>query len=216
MRGRASTEIPADRDDTALVPTRMAEIQKAPVKRLSPFDVLIGLRLSIIRRAADMLVLHFGPIRRHPSGTGTVADYALHVQCPWRLDGPNGTVTGRDDLWEYAGPGQRPLNWSPDDGLSLQDQKFANLSSGTRAHGPGLTKATGLVSSRLNKLAAATSGSIWRMRMKFYYSQQVVYRKLGDCLRSTASAMWFFPMSDKILPSRGARKPWLTKNTRFG
>ena len=127
MCGRASTEIVADRDDIAAVPTRMAEIQKAPVKRLSPFDVLIGLRLSIIRRAADMLVLHFGPIRCHPSGTGTVADYALHVQCPWRLDGPSGTVTGRDDLWEYAGPGQRPQNWSPDDGLSLQDQKFANL-----------------------------------------------------------------------------------------
>jgi DNA-directed RNA polymerase subunit RPC12/RpoP len=91
------------------------------------FDVLVGLRLSIIRRAADMLVLHFGTIRPHSSGEGTVADYALHVQCPWRLDSPNGTVTGRDDLWEHAGPGERPPNWSYDDGLSLQDKKFAEL-----------------------------------------------------------------------------------------
>jgi hypothetical protein len=91
------------------------------------FDVLIGLRLSIVRRAADMLGLHFGEIRPHHSGEGTVGDYVLHVQCPWRLDGPQGTVTGRDDLWVYAGPGERPAGWSYEDGLSLQDRKFANL-----------------------------------------------------------------------------------------
>jgi hypothetical protein len=95
--------------------------------QLNAFDVLVGLRLSIVRRAADMLVLHFGTIRPHPSGEGTVGDYALHVQCPWRLDSPKGTVTGRDDLWQYAGPGERPPNWSYDDGLSLQDKKFAEL-----------------------------------------------------------------------------------------
>ena len=95
--------------------------------QLDAFDVLVGLRLSIVRRAADMLVLHFGTIRPHPSGEGTVADYALHVQCPWRMDSPKGTVTGRDDLWEYAGPGERPPNWSYEDGLSLQDKKFGEL-----------------------------------------------------------------------------------------
>lgn len=91
------------------------------------FDVLIGLRLSIIRRAADMLVLHFGKVRAHPSGDGTVGDYALHVQCPWRLDGPKGTVTGRDELWVYAGPGEQPSGWTHEDGFSLQDRKFAGL-----------------------------------------------------------------------------------------
>ena len=74
-----------------------------------------------------MLVLHFGPIRPHPSGEGTVGDYALHIQCPWRIDAPHGTLTGRDDLWDYAGPGERPLNWSYDDGLSLQDRRFATV-----------------------------------------------------------------------------------------
>jgi hypothetical protein len=74
-----------------------------------------------------MLVLHFGDIRPHASGKGTVCDYALHVQCPWRFDGPRGTITGCGDLWEYAGPGERPLNWSHEDGLSVQDQRWATL-----------------------------------------------------------------------------------------
>jgi hypothetical protein len=91
--------------------------------QLNAFDVLIGLRLSIIRRAADMLVLHFGTVRPHYSGEGSVAYYALHIQCPWRIDSPSGTLTGRDDLWEYAGPGERPSNWSYDDGLSLLGSK---------------------------------------------------------------------------------------------
>ena len=103
---------------------------------LNAFDVLIGLRLSIVRRAADMLVLHFGDIRPHASGTGTVGAYALHVQCPWRFDGPSGTITGRDDLWDYAGPGERPPNWSHEDGLSLQDQRLSSFfvrDEGTRS-----------------------------------------------------------------------------------
>lgn len=95
--------------------------------QLDAFGVLIGLRLSIVRRAADMLVLHFGDIRAHASGEGTVGAYALHVQCPWRFDGPNGTVTGSGDLWVYAGPAERPPNWSYEDGFSLQDRKFADL-----------------------------------------------------------------------------------------
>ena len=95
--------------------------------QLNAFDVLIGLRLSIIRRAADMLGLHFGSIQPHPSGEGTIGDYVLHVQCPWRIDSPEGTITGRDDLWEYVGPGERPSNWTYEDGHSLQDRKFDEL-----------------------------------------------------------------------------------------
>jgi hypothetical protein len=88
---------------------------------------LVGLQLSIVRSAADMLVLHFGDIRLLPSGEGTVGSYALHAQCAWRFDGPGGTITGRDDLWEYAGPGQRPRNWFHEDGLSLQDLRFSKF-----------------------------------------------------------------------------------------
>lgn len=85
---------------------------------------LVGLQLSVIRRAADMVMLHFGPMRPHASGRGTVGDYALHVQCPWRLDGPTETITGRDDLWEYGGPGEGPEDWTYDKGRSLQDERL--------------------------------------------------------------------------------------------
>ena len=61
---------------------------------------LIGLRLSIARRAADMRNLHFGEVRR--TARGSVADYRLHVQCAWRIEGPDGVITGRADLWEPA------------------------------------------------------------------------------------------------------------------
>jgi hypothetical protein len=109
---------------------RLERSRTAPLlqrMRKNAFDVLIGLRLSIVRRAADMLVLHFGDIRPHRSGQGTVGDYAFHVQCPWRFEGPAGTITGGDDLWEYAGPGERPENWSHEDGHSLQDRRFGNF-----------------------------------------------------------------------------------------
>jgi hypothetical protein len=74
-----------------------------------------------------MLVLHFGDVRTHHSAEGTVGAYALHVQGPWRLDGPTETITGRDDLWDYAGSAERPPNWSYEDGLSVQDQKLNYL-----------------------------------------------------------------------------------------
>jgi hypothetical protein len=94
---------------------------------LDSFRVLVGLQLSILRRAPDMLVLHFGDIRVHLSGKGTVGTYALHAQCAWRFDGPGGTITGRDDLWAYAGPGERPPNGSYEDGFSLQDRQFSKF-----------------------------------------------------------------------------------------
>lgn len=87
-------------------------------------DGLVGLQLSAIRRAADMVMLHFGPMRPHASGRGTVGEYALHVQCPWRFDSPTETITGRDDLWEYGGAGEAPEDWTYDKGLSRQDAKL--------------------------------------------------------------------------------------------
>lgn len=60
-------------------------------------QALVGLPLSIVRNAADMKVFHFGAIRPHRSGRGTVGQYALHVQCPWRIVGQNAVVTGTSD-----------------------------------------------------------------------------------------------------------------------
>jgi hypothetical protein len=96
-------------------------------------DELIGLRLSIVRKAADMLGLHFGDVRPHHSGRGTVGAYTLHIQCPWRIDGPKGTITGSDDRWEYAGPGEPPPNWLHEDGPNLQDERLDGLFGECRA-----------------------------------------------------------------------------------
>jgi hypothetical protein len=92
---------------------------------LSILEVLIGLRLSIVRRAADMLVLHFGKVA--PYKGGTIGEYALHIQCPWRFDGPNATITARNDYYEYDGPGAEPEGYWYDDGPSLQDNRFDSL-----------------------------------------------------------------------------------------
>ncbi len=45
-----------------------------------------------------MRTLAFGTLR--PCEGGSVGDFALHIQCPWRVEGPEGIVTGRLDLWE--------------------------------------------------------------------------------------------------------------------
>ncbi len=61
---------------------------------LRELTALIGLKLSIARNAADMKVFHFGDIRPHASGRGTVGAYALHVQCPWRIVTEAAVLTG--------------------------------------------------------------------------------------------------------------------------
>lgn len=109
-------------------------------------DQLVGLPLSIARRAADMLVLHFGTIRevesRSLSGKlrknpkGTVGDFALHIQCPWRLENSEGIITGRGDLFFSAETGEYFDDEKDEDdafdkqGKNLQDRKMGELLQG--------------------------------------------------------------------------------------
>jgi hypothetical protein len=81
---------------------------------------LIGLPLAAARRAADMRTFQFGTLR--PVDRGSVGDFALHVQCPWRIEGPEGIVTGRLDLWEPL-EDKAPFdeNWDYDKSPNLQD-----------------------------------------------------------------------------------------------
>ena len=89
---------------------------------LSP---LVGVELSAARRAADMLTLHFGPLRQ--SGKGSVGDHALHVQCAWRIDGPDGIVTGRAELWEPVDVERRYAeDFDYDDEPNLRDVRVRN------------------------------------------------------------------------------------------
>ncbi len=97
------------------------------VRHLQP---LVGLNLSIARRAADMRVLHFGPIRA--DGDGTVGEYALHIQCPWRVEDAEGILTGKSDLWRPAivGPDFDWDSWDYETSQSLQDKHMESLLGG--------------------------------------------------------------------------------------
>lgn len=60
-------------------------------------SALVGRRLSIWRRAANMLVLHFGQVTREDDKSW--GEFALHVQCPWRLLKDGAVFAGLADLY---------------------------------------------------------------------------------------------------------------------
>jgi hypothetical protein len=94
---------------------------------LEHLQPLVGLRLSIARRAGAMRGFHFGEVR--PLERGNAGEFALHIECPWRMDGPDGIVTGWTDIWRYPGP-RPPEGWTWDHGPNLQDQRLAELLGG--------------------------------------------------------------------------------------
>jgi len=65
-----------------------------------------------------MRAFHFGTVR--PVERGTVGEYALHVQCAWRIEGAAGIVTGSADLWRPLRPDVDGEAWNYEDG-NLQD-----------------------------------------------------------------------------------------------
>lgn len=68
---------------------------------------LRGLPLYNIGRCAGMLWVQFGPPRRVPSRLNPermLGEYALHLQCPWRISGTTGILTGSSDLFVPADP----------------------------------------------------------------------------------------------------------------
>ncbi|NOT61761.1 MAG: hypothetical protein HOP19_16220 [Acidobacteria bacterium] len=67
--------------------------------------VLIGLPLWGVSRALNLESFQFGlehtaPIRR--GGTKTVGDYALHVQCAWRIRSSSRIIVASDDRYSPA------------------------------------------------------------------------------------------------------------------
>ena len=77
----------------------------------------MGLRLWGASRAADMLTLQLGEPRADLSPVGRfreVGEYALHVQCPWRLTQDDRLLVGSGDLWTPADPDADPQKYGPD------------------------------------------------------------------------------------------------------
>jgi hypothetical protein len=108
-------------------------------------DQLVGLPLCITRRAADLLVLHFGTIREVESRNlrgklrknpkATVGDFSLHIQCPWRIENSEGIITGRGDLYRSADTGEYFDKELDDDsfyehGKNFQDKRMGELLQG--------------------------------------------------------------------------------------
>lgn len=79
---------------------------------------LVGRRLRIARDAGNMKNFQFGTIRPHPSGKGTVGDFALHLQCPWRFVTTAGILTGSADYYQPAIEGGE---------VNLEDNESGNL-----------------------------------------------------------------------------------------
>ena len=106
----------------------MTNISESARNHLSP---LIGLRLSASYRAADMRIFHFGTMRK--VAKGSVGEYALHVQCPWRIQTNDRIITGRHDLFT---PVEVPAgfdwkNWTWDGNETLQDRLTSDLLANT-------------------------------------------------------------------------------------
>ncbi|WP_420210286.1 hypothetical protein ACN8ZM_15935 [Burkholderia aenigmatica] len=63
--------------------------------------VLEGLDIGGINRAADMLMIQFGPMQQTTTRKGTVkwvGAWALHVQCDWQIRRESDIVATQDDL----------------------------------------------------------------------------------------------------------------------
>lgn len=74
---------------------------------------LVGLPLRCIGRAADLLWVHFGDFREIPDRKGgprTVGEWALHVQCPWRITRPPSIILARGDC-HYTAENDEPYDW---------------------------------------------------------------------------------------------------------
>lgn len=65
-------------------------------------SVLIGLPLLDAGRAVDLEWFHFGHPRivtTRKGGTTEVGDYALHIQCAWRVKAPNRIIVASRDRY---------------------------------------------------------------------------------------------------------------------
>jgi hypothetical protein len=74
-------------------------ISKAEIDRA--MRVLVGKALWKCTRAGDMACFDFGALRTVPAfggGTKEAGEYALHVQCPWRITQEGRFIVGSGDL----------------------------------------------------------------------------------------------------------------------
>jgi len=81
-------------------------------------SALVGLPLWALGRAADLAWFEFGDRRTvlgHLGKEKLVGDYALHIQCPWRMTRGDKIITGRGDIFctpeESEDPTPADFDW---------------------------------------------------------------------------------------------------------
>ena len=91
-------------------------------------EPVVGLPLRCIGRAANMLWLHFGEMREvkvRSGGRKSVGDWAIHVQCPWRISRLGRIVIAYHDF--YKSPDGDALDDLDTSGRSRFDSMAARL-----------------------------------------------------------------------------------------
>ncbi|MBI5062831.1 MAG: hypothetical protein HZB87_05040 [Desulfatitalea sp.] len=89
---------------------------------------LIGLPLSVVRHATDLLNLQFGQITR--KGTRSWGQYALHIQAPWRIIDNNKILVGRADHWNPVEEITDRDKWYESPHPSLEDKFWEEFIGG--------------------------------------------------------------------------------------
>ena len=93
-------------------------------------SVLVGLPFWNGGRVHNLLMLEFGQRREVAgiSGPRAVRDYALHIECPWRIVGPLGIAVGSDDRG-YPPDGFKGSReqWDRENSESLWDSRLRAL-----------------------------------------------------------------------------------------
>lgn len=103
---------------------------------------LVGLQLSVARRAADLRGFHFGEMR--PARGGNSGPYVLHVQCAWRLEHQGRIYTGSADLWEPSSDCAETEDWTYEHG-NLQDERLAALLGGRDPETKSIMNTSGML-----------------------------------------------------------------------
>ena len=133
----------------AQLPTRARQI-------VSAFDPVVGLKLSI-SRYSGLKNFQFGEIRPHQGGT--VGQWALHIQCPWRIVAADRIVAGSADSSEATElfPQYDPLTKSY---LNVSDQLVVEQVHADDHGGVDIQLSGGY---RLQVFPDAKEGESWRL-----------------------------------------------------
>lgn len=85
---------------------------------------LVGLKITMASHAASLRGFIFAP----PTSTQETEQWALHIQCPWRIEAGSAILTGSSDWYEPADlSAETEDDWDPAEGGSLQEARLREL-----------------------------------------------------------------------------------------